>query len=122
MLTQKRKFTTMGEYIETFPQEVQGVLEKIRQTIRKTVPAAEETISYQIPTFKLDGKYLVYFAGYKNHVSLYPIPSGKEILKELAPYKTGKGTVRFPLDEPIPYDLVRKIVVFRLKERRAEKS
>jgi uncharacterized protein YdhG (YjbR/CyaY superfamily) len=122
MLTQKKKFTTMDEYITTFPEDVQGVLEKIRQTIRKTVPAADETISYQIPTFKLDGKYLVYFAGYKNHVSLYPIPSGKEILKELAPYKAGKGTVRFPLDEPIPYDLVKKIVTFRLSESQDTKK
>jgi uncharacterized protein YdhG (YjbR/CyaY superfamily) len=122
MLTQKKKFTTMDEYITTFPEDVQGVLEKIRRTIRKTVPAADETISYQIPTFKLDGKYLVYFAGYKNHVSLYPIPSGKEILKELAPYKAGKGTVRFPLDEPIPYDLVKKIVTFRLSESQDTKK
>lgn len=122
MLTRKEKFTTIDEYIATFPEDVQGVLKKIRQTIRRTVPAAEETISYQIPTFNLDGKYPVYFAGYKNHVSLYPIPSGREILKELAPYKAGKGTVRFPLDEPIPYDLVKKIVAFRLKESRAKKS
>lgn len=122
MLTQKRKFTTMDEYIATFPEDVQGVLEKIRQTIRKTVPAAEETISYQMPTFKLGGKYLVYFAGYKNHLSLYPIPSGQEILKELAPYKAGKGTVRFPLDKPIPYNLVKKIAAFRMKENQAVKT
>lgn len=111
----------MDEYIRTFPEDVQDILEKIRLTIRSTVPEAEETISYQIPTFKLDGKYVVYFGGYKNHVSLYPIPSGKEIVKELAPYKAGKGTVRFPLDEPIPYDLVKKTVKSLMMERQGTK-
>lgn len=117
MVTQKKQFKTMDEYVQTFPEEVQNILEKVRETIRKTVPAAEETISYQIPTFKLDGWYLVYFAGYKNHVSLYPLPSSEEIAKELAPYKAGKGTVRFPLDRPIPYGLIKKMVQSLKNER-----
>lgn len=117
MLTQKKQFRTIDEYILTFPEEAQIILEKVRETIRKAVPAAEETISYQIPTFKLDGRYLVYFAGYKNHVSLYPLPSSDEIATELAPYKAGKGTVRFALDRPIPYGLIRKMVQSLKKER-----
>lgn len=112
----------MDEYISSFPEDVQRILEKTRQTIRKAAPEATETISYQIPTFKLNGKYLVYFAGYTKHISLYPIPSGKEAPKELSPYKSGKGTVRFPIDKPIPFDLVRKIVQFRIKESRGQKN
>jgi uncharacterized protein YdhG (YjbR/CyaY superfamily) len=120
--TQKQPFTTIDEYINTFPEDVQQILEKIRQTIRKAAPEAVETISYQMPTFKLDGAYLVYFAAYKNHIGFYPLPLGNEALKALAPYQGAKGAVRFPLDKPIPYDLVKKIVLFRLKENRAKKS
>lgn len=113
----KKQFTTIDEYIQTFPADVQKVLEKIRQTIRKTVPKGEESISYQMPTIKLNGKYLVYFAAWKNHIGFYPLPSGTQAFKkELSPYKAAKGSVRFPLKEPIPYDLVRKIVAFRMKE------
>ncbi len=103
---------TIDEYIQTFPKDVQSVLEQMRQTIRRTVPKeAEETISYGIPCFKLNGKYVVYFAGWKRHISLYPILSGNEVLqKELEPYKSGRGTVKFPLDKPIPYDLVERVV------------
>ena len=117
MLTPKRRFNSIDEYIEAFPDDVQRTLEKIRQTIRKTAPEAVETISYQIPTFKLHGKYLVYFAAFKNHIGLYPIPSGtKSFEEELSPYIRGKGTVRFPLTRPVPYDLVKRIVTFRVKE------
>jgi uncharacterized protein YdhG (YjbR/CyaY superfamily) len=117
MITPKKQFKTMDEYIKTFPEDVQRILEKIRQTIQKAVPESVESISYQIPTFKLNGKYLEYFAAYKNHIGLYPIPFGTEAFnKELSPYKAGKGTIRFPLDRPIPYDLVKKIVIFRMKE------
>ena len=89
----------------------------MRQTIRKAAPEAVETISYQMPTFKLNGRGLVYFAGFKNHVGFYPIPSGIAAFeKELSPYKQGKGSVQFPMDKPVPYDLVRKIVIFRMKQ------
>lgn len=112
-----KKFKTMEEYINTSPQDVQSILQKMRQTIRKAAPEATEAISYQMPTFKLNGKNLVHFAAFKNHIGFYPIPSGIEAFKkELSPYKRGKGSVQFPIDKPIPYDLVKKIVIFRVKE------
>src|SRR5467141_4831863 len=117
MDSNKSKLRTIDEYIETFPKEVQPILEKVRQTIRKAAPKAVESISYQMPTFKLNGKGLVYFAAFKNHIGFYPIPSGvKAFEKELLPYKQGKGSVQFPIDKPIPYELVRRIVRFRAKE------
>lgn len=117
MKTNKR-FATMDEYIQTFPSDVQGTLEKIRQTIQNAAPEAVETISYGMPTFDLDGKHLVNFAAWKDHIALYPIPAGTEAFqKELSPYIGGKGTIRLPLDQPIPYDLVEKIVTFRMKEQ-----
>ncbi len=104
-------------YIAGFPNDVQEILEKIRQTIRKAAPDAEETISYLIPTFTLKGKYLVYFAAYKKHIGLYPAPRGSEkFKKELSRYEGGKGTVRFPLDKPIPLALITRIVKFRIKQ------
>lgn len=107
----------IDEYIAGFPDDVQTILEQIRMTIKAAAPEAEETISYQIPTFKLNGTYLIYFAGYKNHIGLYPAPRGTEEFKEeLSEYKGGKGTVQFPLDKPIPYDLISRIVVFRVQE------
>ena len=119
----KKQWKTIDEYIETFPKDVQGILQRIRLTIRKAAPEAVETISYQMPTFKLNGKGLVYFAAYENHIGFYPIPSGmKAFEKELSPYKQGKGSVQFPIEKPIPYDLVRKIVVFRAKENRETKG
>lgn len=117
MTTTKKQFKTINEYISTFPKNVQDILEKIRQTIKKSAPEAEETISYQMPTFKLNGKNLVHFAAFKNHIGFYPIPSGIEAFKkELSSYKQGKGSVQFPIEKPIPYDLVKKIVIFRVKE------
>jgi uncharacterized protein YdhG (YjbR/CyaY superfamily) len=107
----------IDEYIAGFPAAVQETLEKIRMTIRKAAPGAEETISYKIPTFNLNGGYLIYFAAYKKHIGLYPAPRGsKEFREELSGYEGGKGTVRFPFDKPIPYDLIRRIVKFRVKE------
>ncbi len=107
----------MDEYIETFPKNVQIILEKMRQTIKKAAPEAVEAISYKMPTFKLNGKNLVHFAAFKNHIGFYPIPSGIEAFKEeLSLYKQGKGSVQFPMDKPIPYDLVKKIVDYRAKE------
>ncbi len=110
---------TIDEYIADFPPDVQEILEKIRQTIRKAAPDAEETISYQMPTFKLKGN-LVYFAAFKKHIGFYPIPTGVEkFKKELAVYEQGKGSVQFPLDQPIPYGLISRIVKFRVKENLA---
>lgn len=112
-----KKFETMDEYIESFPENVQDILEKLRDTIRKAAPRAVESISYQMPTFKLDKKRLVYFSAWKNHIGFYSIPEGNEAFrKELSPYRGEKGSLRFPLDKPIPYDLVKKIVVLRSKE------
>lgn len=110
------KFSTIDEYIKTFPKDVQSILERMRQTIRKAAPGAVEAISYQMPTFKLNGKNLVHFAAYKHHIGFYPAPQGIEgFKKELSRYKGAKGSVQFPIDKPVPYDLVRKIVLFRVK-------
>jgi uncharacterized protein YdhG (YjbR/CyaY superfamily) len=106
-------------YIAGFPEEVQKLLSEVRQTIRDAAPGAEETIKYQIPTFTLEGN-LVHFAGYKKHIGFYPTPSGIEkFSKELSDYEGAKGSVKFPLDRPIPYDLISRIARFRVKENLA---
>jgi uncharacterized protein YdhG (YjbR/CyaY superfamily) len=111
------KPNNINEYIAGFPKDTQKILKQIRATIKKAAPGAEETISYAIPTFKLKGRDLVYFAGYKNHIGLYPAPRGNEAFKkELSVYKGGKGTVQFPLDKPMPLNLITRIVKFRIKE------
>jgi len=113
----KARYATIDEYIKIYPSEVQIILEKVRLTIRKAAPEAVEAISYRMPTFKLNGKNLVHFAAFKNHIGFYPIPSGIEAFKEeLSAYKQGKGSVQFPLDKPIPYELISRIVEFRVKE------
>ena len=112
-------FTTIDEYIASFPENIREILRKMREAIREAAPEAEETISYRMPTFRLHGKNRVYFAGFKNHIGFYPVPSGIEAFKkELAPYKQGKGSVQFPLDKPIPYELVKEIVRYRAEENR----
>ena len=122
MLTSKNQFKTIDEYIKAFPDDVQRILEKMRKTIRDAAPEAVEAISYQMPAFKLNGA-LVYFAAFKNHIGFYPTSSGiKEFKKELSRYQGGKGSVQFPVEEPIPYDLVRKIVIFRVKENQEKKK
>jgi uncharacterized protein YdhG (YjbR/CyaY superfamily) len=116
MNTTKPTFTTIDGYIATFPKDIQATLQKIRATIHKAAPEATEAISYQIPTFKLNGN-LVHFAAFKNHIGFYPVPSGIEkFKKELSAYKGAKGSVQFPLDRPIPYGLIGRIVKFRVKE------
>jgi uncharacterized protein YdhG (YjbR/CyaY superfamily) len=106
----------IDEYIAGFPPDVQRILRKIKTTVKKAAPQAQESISYQMPTFKLEGN-LVHFAAFKNHIGLYPTPSGTETFREeLSPYETGKGSIKFPLDKPIPYGLIAKIVKFRVKE------
>lgn len=117
----KDEFNTIDEYIKTFPEDIQSILEKIRETVKKAAPDAVETISYQMPTFKLEGKNLVHFAAYKNHIGFYPTPSGITSFEtELAPYIKSKGAVQFPLNKPVPYDLVEKIVRFRVIENTAK--
>jgi uncharacterized protein YdhG (YjbR/CyaY superfamily) len=112
---------SIDEYIATFPRDVQVILEKLRQTIRQAAPAATEKISYQMPTFYLNGN-LVHFAAYKNHIGFYPAPSGITAFQDdLKKYKTSKGAIQFPIDEVIPHALVNKIVAFRVKENSAKK-
>jgi uncharacterized protein YdhG (YjbR/CyaY superfamily) len=119
----RQQYKTVDDYIKTFPADIQAILEKMRRIVREVVPEAEEVISYQMPAFKLKGKNLVYFAAFKNHIGFYPAPSGIAAFeKELAPYVKGKGTLQFPLNRPIPYDLVRKIVLVRAKENSANKK
>jgi len=109
--------SSIDEYIAGFPAETRTVLEELRALIRAAAPDATETISYAIPTFDLGGRHLVHFAGYAKHVGLYPAPSGLEAFKEdLKPYKSGKGSVQFPLGQPLPTDLIRRIVQFRVEE------
>ena len=108
---------TIDEYIAEFPPEAQRVLEQLRSLIRETAPDATETISYAIPTFDLQGKHLVHFGGFAKHVGFYPVPSAMEEFKEeLAPYKSGKGSAQFPLSQPLPTHLIRRIVEFRVGE------
>jgi uncharacterized protein YdhG (YjbR/CyaY superfamily) len=114
---------SIDEYIGEFPIETQKVLEEVRALIRASAPDATETISYAIPTFDLNGRHLVHFAGYERHVGLYPTPSGLEEFKEaLTPFKSGKGSVQFPLDQPLPSDLIRRIVEFRVEENARKTS
>ena len=116
MRTDQKTPKTIDEYIAGFPHEVQEILEKIRKTIRTAAPDAEETIKYRMPTFTLKGN-LVHFAAFKKHVGFYPVPTGIEGFRnELSVYEGGKGSVKFPLDKPIPLDLIGKIVEFRVKE------
>lgn len=103
------KPTTVDEYINTFPEDLQVILRQVRETIQRTIPDAHEKISYGIPTFTLNGTYVIYFSGWKHHMSLYPIPHAQELQDELEPYKAGKGTLQFPLNKPIPYDLIEKV-------------
>ena len=116
MISTRKKFKTIDEYIKSFPEDVQTILENIRRTIQQAAPEATETISYQIPTFKLHGN-LVHFAAFKNHIGFYPTPKAIEVFnRELSAYEVSKGTIRFPLGEEIQYDLIEKIALFRVNE------
>ena len=115
----RRTAADIDEYISWFPDDVRKILTKVRSTIKKAAPKAVESISYQIPTFKVDGKVLIYFAAFTKHVSVYPAPrSVDEFKDELKDYKGGKGTVQFPLDSPIPHELISRIVKYRLANLR----
>ncbi len=114
---------SIDEYIAEFPPETRKVLEEMRALIRASVPGAAEKMSYAIPTFDLNGKHLVHFAGFKNHIGFYPTESGIEAFKEeLKIYKSGRGSVQFPLDRPMPTDLIRRIVEFRVQESTGKAS
>jgi uncharacterized protein YdhG (YjbR/CyaY superfamily) len=116
MKKSRARFETTDAYIATFPKDVQEILEKLRRVIKESAPRAEEAIRYGIPTFRLNGN-LVHFAAYKNHVGFYPTSSPIPVFKkELSSYKQGRGTIQFPIDKPIPFGLVKKIVKFRVKE------
>lgn len=107
----------VDEYIKDFPEETQNILQELRATIKKIAPEAEEMIGYAIPSFKLNNVYLVHFAAFKNHIGFYATPSGNEAFKkEISHYKTGKGSVQFPLDKPMPLNLITQIVQFRVEE------
>ena len=111
------KVSSIDEYIETFPENIQAVLHQVRKTIKAAAPKAGEKISYGIPTFTMNGKYLIYFAGWRSHISIYPIPVGDDAFnQEVAPYVSGKGTLKFPLDKPIPLKLITKIVKLKVAE------
>ena len=113
----KQKFSTVDDYISSFPEEIQKILQNIRKTIRASAPKAVETISYQMPAFKLNG-VLVYFAAQKKHIGFYPTASGVEKFQNelLGNYEFSKGAIRFPIDEPIPIELINRIVEFRVAE------
>jgi uncharacterized protein YdhG (YjbR/CyaY superfamily) len=122
-VAKRSEFKSIDEYIETFTGEVKSKLEEMRQILRQTAPEAEETISYQIPTFKVNGKYVGYFAGFKDHVSFYPIPrDNEELNKEMEPYVAGKGTLHFSLDKPLPKELITKLVNYWIDLRKGKSS
>jgi uncharacterized protein YdhG (YjbR/CyaY superfamily) len=113
---------TVDDYIRSFPEEVQHILEEVRATIRQAAPEATETIKYAMPTYVYNGN-LVHFAAYKNHIGFYPAPVGIESFqKELAVYKGGKGSVQFPIDQPMPLDLISRIVAFRYMQNAEKKG
>lgn len=117
----KINYANVNQYIQTFPDNVRQVLDKVRQIILQVAPEATESIAYGMPAYKTYGKPLVYFAAFKNHLGLYATPSGHaEFAKELSPYKQGKGSVQFQFGEPIPYELIEKIVTFRVKENQQQ--
>lgn len=114
-----QNFRTVEEYIGIFPDKVQKLLNKIRQTILENAAGAAESISYSMPAYKVNGKPLVYFGAFKKHIGFFATPTGhKKFADELSTFKTGKGSVQFPLDEPIPYDLIARIVQFKVTENK----
>lgn len=112
------QLATIDQHIASVPEDVQAILEEVRRRIRAVVPEAGETISYRIPTMTLNGRHLVYFAAWKHHISLYPVPAVDESFEqEVAPYRAGQGTARFPLDKPIPYGLIERLVALLVQQR-----
>ncbi len=122
-MTARKQYQTIDEYIQSFPPDVQKLLEQMRSTIQAAAPKAEETISYGMPAFDLHGHHLVFFAAFRHHIGFYPTPSAIEAFRnELSPYTWSKGAVQFPIDEPLPLDLVRRMVEFRIRERISSQS
>lgn len=118
----EKSIGSVDEYISNFPPEIQQILQAIRETIKQNAPDADESISYGMPAYKLNKKPLVYFAAYKNHIEFYATPTGhQEFAEELSKYKQGKGSVQFPINEPMPLDLIKRIVEFRVKENLEKK-
>lgn len=112
-----KSFRTVDEYIGQFPENIQTILQKIRTTIQHIASGSEETISYGMPTYKLNGKNMVHFAAFTHHIGFYPTPSAVDAYhKEISQYKSAKGSIQFPLDKPIPYDLIKQITEFRKSE------
>ena len=117
MKSKKAVFNSIDDYIATFPEDVQKIMQQLRKTIKTAAPKAEEKISYQMPTFTLNGRYLVYFAGWKTHIAFYGAPrDNAEFKDDLSVYESGQGTLKFPLDKPMPLNLIGKIVKFRVAE------
>ena len=117
MKSDKVRFSSIDEYIASLPEETHKLLEGVRATIKAAAPEAREKISYQIAAFELNGRNLIHFAGWKNHIAIYPIPSGSEAFnKEVSKYADGKGTLKFPLDKPMPLKLITKIVKLRVAD------
>ena len=116
-MTTKMEFLTIDEYIRSYPADVQSILEEIRQIIHDAAPDAIETISYKMPAFKLNGKDLIYFAAWKKHISMYPVPAGADLFQQaLSPYISSKGTVSFQLDKPVPFKLIKAIAQARVEQ------
>ncbi len=116
----RTEYKTVDDYIKSFPVNIRELLNQMRKTIRKAAPEAEEVIAYGMPAYKLNKRPLVYFAGFKNHIGFYATPTGhSEFVKELSKYKQGRGSVQFPIDEPLPLDLVARITKFRVRENMA---
>jgi uncharacterized protein YdhG (YjbR/CyaY superfamily) len=114
-----QKFASVDSYIGSFPADVREILEKARRTILDAIPAAAEKISYQIPTITLNGAPLLYFAGWKHHISIYPVPSGDEAFeRQVEPYRSAKSTLKFPLSRPVPYDLIERAARLSIQRRR----
>ncbi len=110
-------YKSVDEYISIFPEDIRRILEKIRAIIKEKAPEATEGMAYGMPSYKTNGKPLIYFAAYERHIGFYATPAGhSEFKKELSGYKQGKGSVQFPLDKPVPFELIRRIVEFRVKE------
>jgi uncharacterized protein YdhG (YjbR/CyaY superfamily) len=121
-MASKKEFTTVDEYIATFPKNEQAILQEMRQVVKEAAPEAEEVISYQMPAYKQNG-IVVYFAAFTNHIGFFPTASGIEAFKEkLTDFKISKGTIQFPIDKPIPMELVKEIVRFRVKENLVKKG
>ena len=125
MKSKKVTWKSIDEYLASFPEDTRKILEELRATINAAAPEAGEKISYNIPTFTLNGNYLIYFAGWKTHISIYPIPTGSQAFnKQVSKYVEGKGTLKFPIDKPLPLKLITKIVKLNVAEnlKRTDKN